>query len=57
MSCLAFLNISKHTVAKKGKWRKTDGGLGISEKVGSTGSMDKLEEEGFWSEVEESDLV
>jgi len=51
MSIFAFLKISKHTVAKKGKFRKTDGGLGISEKVSSIGSMDKLEEEGFWSNV------
>jgi len=57
MSCLAFLKISKHIVAKKGKCRKTDGGLGISEKVGSTSSMGKLEENGFWSEVDWSDSV
>jgi len=52
MSYYAFLKISKHTVAKKDKFRKTNCGLGISEKVGSTGSMDMLEEEGFWSNVD-----
>jgi len=51
MSFFAFLKISKHTVAKKGKFRKTNGGFGISENVGSEGTMDKFEEEEVWSFV------